>query len=166
MAEMVPELIISASCSKHFGLYRDRGGVALYLNENKKVLSLTADNLKSVNRLTYSFPPDWGATVVDTILNDPELRKDWQEEIDDIKSSITHLRLSLREALKRSTNSDRFAFLGEHKGMFSRLGLTKEKVDLLRKEHAIYMVGDSRINIAGLNEKSVNVLANAVSKVL
>ena len=166
MAGLVPELIIAASCSKNFGLYRDRVGVALYLNENKKVLSLTSDNLKSVNRLTYSFPPDWGATVVNTILNDSGLRAEWNEEVQDIRSSITYLRLGLRDALKRATNSDRFAFLGEHKGMFSRLGLTKGQVDLLRKDHAIYMVGDSRINIAGLNEKSVNVLANAVAKIL
>ena len=94
------------------------------------------------------------------------MRAEWNEEVQDIRSSITYLRLGLRDALKRATNSDRFAFLGEHKGMFSRLGLTKGQVDLLRKDHAIYMVGDSRINIAGLNEKSVNVLANVVAKIL
>ncbi len=166
MVKVVPELIIAASCSKNFGLYRDRVGVALYINENKKVLSLVADNLKSVNRLTYSFPPDWGGTVVNTILNDSELRKIWHDEIQNIRSSISFLRLGLCKALKRSTNSDRFSFLGQHKGMFSRLGLTGDQVARLRKDHAIYMVGDSRINIAGLNEKSVNALAMAVSKVL
>ena len=68
-------MIICASCSKNFGLYRDRVGVALYCNDNTKTLSLVSENLKSVNRLTYSFPPDWGASVVDLILNDPGLKK-------------------------------------------------------------------------------------------
>lgn len=166
MAQEVSELIIAASCSKNFGLYRDRVGVALYVNSNAKVLPIVSDNLKSMNRLTYSFPPDWGATVVHTILNDLELRNSWQEEIEGIRSSIMELRLRLKEALAASTKSDRFSFLSEHSGMFSRLGLDKTQVDLLRKNHAVYMVGDSRINLAGLNLETVDLLAKAVAAVL
>ena len=166
MVKKVSEMIICASCSKNFGLYRDRVGVALYCNDNTKTLSLVSENLKSVNRLTYSFPPDWGASVVDLILNDPGLKKEWVEEVESIRLSIAALRASLRDALKRSTNSERFDFLGEHEGMFSRLGLTSQQVELLRKDHAVYMVGDSRINVAGLNMNNVELLASAVSKVI
>ena len=166
MASSVPELAIAASCSKNFGIYRDRVGVALYCNRNAQILPTVSGNLKAVNRLTYSFPPDWGATVVSMILRDKNLRQSWDNELNGIKDSINTLRLELKNALQRSTKSDRFAFLTDHTGMFSRLGLSKEQVISLRQEHAVYMVGDSRINIAGLNSQTVEVLSNAVSKVI
>ncbi len=166
MASAVPELAIAASCSKNFGIYRDRVGVALYCNKDTQVLPIVSGNLKSVNRLTYSFPPDWGATVVSMILRDKNLRQLWDSEVNGIKDNINVLRLELKNALRRSTKSDRFAFLTDHTGMFSRLGLSKEQVVSLRRDHAVYMVGDSRINIAGLNSQTVEVLSNAVAKVL
>jgi aromatic-amino-acid transaminase len=46
--------------------------------------------------------------------------------------------------------------------MFSRLGTTPEKVEKLRADHGIYMVGDSRMNIAGLNADTIPVLAKAI----
>ena len=141
-------------------------GVVLYCNKDNKVLPIVSGNLKSVNRLTYSFPPDWGATVVSTILYDKNLRQSWDNEVNGIKNSINALRLELKNTLRRYTKSDRFAFLTDHSGMFSRLGLSSKQVIALRQEHAVYMVGDSRINIAGLNSQTVEVLSNAVSKVI
>ena len=132
-------------------------GVALYCNKNAQILPTVSGNLKAVNRLTYSFPPDWGATVVSMILRDNNLRQSWDNELNGIKDSINTLRLELKNALQRSTKSDRFAFLTDHTGMFSRLGLSKEQVISLRQEHAVYMVGHSRINIAGLNSQTVEV---------
>ncbi len=166
MASMVPELAVAASCSKNFGIYRDRVGVVLYCNKDNQVLPIVSGNLKSVNRLTYSFPPDWGATVVSTILYDKNLRQSWDNEVNGIKNSINALRLELKNALRRCTKSDRFAFLTDHTGMFSRLGLSSKQVIALRQEHAVYMVGDSRINIAGLNSQTVEFLSNAIAKVL
>jgi aromatic-amino-acid transaminase len=150
MAAAVPEMMIAASCSKNFGLYRDRVGAALVLSETPEQAEVTKSNLFSLSRLNFSFPPDHGAKVVSMILGDPELRADWMGELEAMRLRMLDLRKSLAESLRRTTNSDRFDFVAEHRGMYSLLGATPEQVAALRKEHAIYMVGDSRVNIAGL----------------
>ena len=100
------------------------------------------------------------------ILADPALRADWMAELEEVRLNMLTLRQSLADKLRRATNSDRFDFVAHHRGMFSRLGLTEAQVIRLRDEHGIYMVGDSRINIAGLNAATVPVLAAAVAGVL
>ena len=99
------------------------------------------------------------------ILGDDALRADWMAELEEVRRSMLSLRQSLADALRLATNSDRFDFVARHRGMFSRLGLTEAQVNQLREEHGIYMVGDSRINIAGLNARTVPVLAAAIAKV-
>jgi aromatic-amino-acid transaminase len=150
MAAAVPEMMIAASCSKNFGLYRDRVGAAFTLSETPEMAEVTKSNLFSLSRLNFSFPPDHGAKVVSMILGDPELKADWMAELEAMRLRMLDLRKDLAESLRRTTNSDRFDFVAEHRGMFSRLGATPEQVAALRKEHGIYMVGDSRVNIAGL----------------
>jgi aromatic-amino-acid transaminase len=126
------------------------------------VARLAQANLAYLNRQNYSFPPDHGARVVTTILGDEGLRADWEAELEEIRTGMIALRESLAAELRRLTNSDRFDFLTRHKGMFSRLGASPEQVERLRAEHGIYMVGDSRINVAGLNARTVPVLARAM----
>jgi aspartate aminotransferase len=150
MAAALPETLLAASCSKNFGLYRDRVGAAFTLSETPEKAEVTKSNLFSLSRLNFSFPPDHGAKVVSMILGDPELRADWMVELEAMRLRMLDLRKNLAESLRRTTNSDRFDFVAEHRGMFSRLGATPEQVAALRKEHGIYMVGDSRVNIAGL----------------
>ena len=115
-----------------------------------------------MNRQNYSFPPDHGARVVTTILNDPKLRADWEAELEETRNGMLGLRQQLADELRRLTNSDRFDFLADHRGMFSQLGTAPELVEKLRADHGIYMVSDSRMNIAGLNEKTVPILAKAI----
>ena len=160
IAASFPEVLIAASCSKNFGIYRERTGILIALGGDRAV---TQGNLAFLNRQNYSFPPDHGARLVSMILTDPALRADWQAELDDVRTGMLALRQSLASALRRATNSDRFDFVARHRGMFSRLGLTEAQVLRLRDDHAIYMVGDSRINIAGLNAATVPVLAAAVA---
>ena len=81
------------------------------------------------------------------ILNDKTLRADWEKELEDTRLSMLSLRKQLAEALQNASGSNRFGFLADHRGMFSRLGTTSDKVDLLREKHGVYMVGDSRLNI-------------------
>jgi len=164
MASRVPEMLIAASCSKNFGLYRDRVGVALAVCEGD--VALTKGALAGLNRVNFSFPPDHGATVVAIIMGDPELRADWMEEVESMRLSMLSLRGALADALRRETNSDRFDFIADHRGMFSRLGLTSEQVDTLREEYGIYMVGDSRFNVAGLPVNGLDDLAKAIAAVL
>lgn len=164
IAATFPEVLIAASCSKNFGIYRERTGILIALGEASRK-AVTQGNLNFLNRQNYSFPPDHGARLVTMILQDDALRADWKAELEEVRQNMLGLRQSLADALRLATNSDRFDFVSSHRGMFSRLGLTEAQVNLLREEHGIYMVGDSRINIAGLNAKTVPILAAAIAKV-
>lgn len=164
IAGLFPEVLIAASCSKNFGIYRERTGVLIALTSPERK-TVVQGNLNFLNRQNFSFPPDHGARLVTMILGDDALRADWMAELEEVRRSMLSLRQSLADALRLATNSDRFDFVARHRGMFSRLGLTEAQVNQLREEHGIYMVGDSRINIAGLNARTVPVLAAAIAKV-
>ena len=162
VAAGVPECLIAASCSKNFGIYRERTGLLMAVSQDASQRQLNQSTLAFLNRQNYSFPPDHGARLVTMILNDDALRADWAAELEDVRLSMLGLRQSLASELQRLTGSDRFAFLAQHRGMFSRLGATPEQVERLRAEQGIYMIGDSRMNIAGLNARTVPILAQAI----
>jgi aromatic-amino-acid transaminase len=162
LVERVPEAMIAASCSKNFGIYRERTGLLMSVAASPDRLRVTQGAMAALNRLNFSFPPDHGARVVQVILTDDGLRADWQAELEDVRLNMLALRRQLADALRQRTNSDRFDFLAEHRGMFSLLGATPEQVEAMRGEHGIYMVGDSRLNIAGLNAGTVPRLADAI----
>jgi aspartate/tyrosine/aromatic aminotransferase len=164
VAATFPEVLIAASCSKNFGIYRERTGLLLALSDPLR-RDVVQGNLAFLNRQNFSFPPDHGARLVTMILNDADLRADWQAELEEVRLNMLSLRSQLADALRRATNSDRYDFIAGHRGMFSRLGLNEAQVLELREKHAIYMVGDSRINIAGLNARTVPVLASAIAAV-
>ena len=163
LAGRLPEVMVAASCSKNFGIYRERTGLLLVLSDGGEAVQGT---LAALNRLNYSFPPDHGARIVQTVLGDPELRADWEAELEEVRGHLIGLREALARALRERTNSDRFDALARHRGMFSRLGLTEEQVERLRDEHGVYMTADSRMNVAGLNARTVPVLADAIASVL
>ncbi|SMX26710.1 Aromatic-amino-acid aminotransferase [Pelagimonas phthalicica] len=165
VASSVPECLIAASCSKNFGVYRERTGLLMSIAADASKTKLNQGTLAFLNRQNYSFPPDHGARVVTMVLNDPALRADWQAELEEVRTSMLGLREQLASELQRLSGSDRFGFIAQHRGMFSRLGASAELVQKLREDHAIYMVGDSRLNIAGLNKTSVPILAEAIIKV-
>ena len=166
MMTEVPEAMVAVSCSKNFGVYRDRVGVAIAMSENQNQKLVALDNLKSFNRLTFSFPPDHGAAVVNQILKDESLKKLWREELEQMRLHMLSLRKNLARSLASETNSDRFNFVERHRGMFSKLGLTESQVETLREENGIYMVSDSRINIAGLRHEIIGSLAQSIAKVI
>ncbi|EAP78374.1 aromatic amino acid transaminase [Roseovarius nubinhibens] len=160
VAKSCPETLIAASCSKNFGIYRERTGILMAVSQGQTAVA--QDNLNFLNRQNFSFPPDHGARLVTMILNDDALRADWQAELEEVRNGMLGLRESLADELRKLSGSDRFGFVAQHRGMFSRLGATPEQVAHMREHHGIYMVGDSRINIAGLNVKSVPILAKAM----
>ena len=164
VAASFPEVLIAASCSKNFGIYRERTGILIALG-NPARKAVTQGNLNFLNRQNYSFPPDHGARLVTMILADPDLTADWKAELEEVRLNMLTLRQSLADALRRATNSDRYDFIAHHRGMFSRLGLTEAQVMALRANHGIYMVNDSRINIAGLNTRTLPILAAAIATV-
>jgi aspartate aminotransferase len=165
LAARLPELIVAASCSKNFGIYRERTGILVALTSPDRK-AVVQGNLNFLNRQNYSFPPDHGARLVTMILEDQSLTAEWKQELEEVRQNMLGLRKQLADELRRATNTDRFDFVASHRGMFSRLGLTEAQVNRLREEHGIYMVGDSRINIAGLNANTVPILAAAIAQVI
>jgi len=162
VASSVPQAIIAASCSKNFGIYRERTGLLMTITENAAAKPNMQGTLNFLNRQNYSFPPDHGARIVTTILNDDAMRADWQNELEDVRLGMLKLRQQLADELRQRSNSDKFDFIARHRGMFSRIGASPEQVEQMRVDNGIYMVSDSRLNIAGLNSETVPILAQAI----
>jgi len=162
VAKSCPEVLIAASCSKNFGIYRERTGILMVVLQDSGLKGTVQGNLAHLNRQNYSFPPDHGARLVSMVLNDDALRADWMAELEEVRTGMLSLREDLAQALQQLTGSDRFGFIAQHRGMFSRLGLSTSTVETLRAENGIYMVSDSRINVAGLNAETVPLLARAI----
>ncbi|MFD2844520.1 amino acid aminotransferase [Paracoccus cavernae] len=162
IVESFPEVLIAASCSKNFGIYRERSGVLIAIATDTKSRDLTQGAMAFLNRQTFSFPPDHGARIVTTILSDAELAADWKAELEEVRNGMLRIRANLASELRALSGSNRFDFVEQHRGMFSRLGASPEQVKKIKDDFAIYLVGDSRLNIAGLNDESVPILARAI----
>ncbi|EAS40536.1 aspartate/tyrosine/aromatic aminotransferase [Photobacterium profundum] len=161
MADNVEEMIVAASCSKNFGLYRERTGAAIVISDSLPEAQKAKGRILQLARASYTMPPDHGAALVATILTDDALTATWKQELDQMHKRLLSLRSGLTKAV-RAQGSDAFNFIEQHKGMFSVTGLSSEQIERLRAEYGIYAVGDGRINIAGLQEQQLDYLANAL----
>ncbi len=166
LASRVPEMVVAASCSKNFAVYRDRVGTAFLMGKNAAEADIAFSQLLGVARGMYSMPPDHAAAAIRIILQDEKLTAEWKDELESMRLRMVSLRERFADALRRQSNSDRFDFLARHRGMFSRIGATPEQVEKLRSDHGVYMVGDSRINVAGLPDNGLDALAAAVVSVM
>jgi aspartate aminotransferase len=164
-AEALPELLITSSCSKNFGLYRERTGALLVTAGTTEKLIDVRSQLSATARNLWSNPPDHGAAIVAEILGDPELRALWAEEVEEMRARIAQLRVGLVEALTPLGLGERFAHIAAQRGMFSYTGLNDDQVARLRYEHSVYLVSAGRANIAGIDISRVNVLAKAIAAV-
>ncbi|MDF0752230.1 aspartate/tyrosine/aromatic aminotransferase [Marinobacter sp. 71-i] len=163
LADSVPEMLIAASCSKNFGLYRERTGALALISATATVNSAATSQLLSIIRSHYSMPPAHGAAIVETILGDDGLQAQWQEELSGMCKRILHLRHGFADALAPVGD---FSFIARQRGMFSFLGISPEQVSQLREEHGIYMLESSRVNVAGLNDRVMPRVADAIRDVL
>lgn len=166
MATKASEILVAVSCSKNFGVYRDRVGAAIVVAGDSTRADAAFSRMGTIARTLYSMPPHHGAAVVAAILGDATLRRTWVTELDAMRSRMQSLRTGLASALRRAANSARFDRLAQGKGMFARLGLSPAQVSRLRDEQGVYMVQDSRINIAGLAEDRLDELAAHIAAVL
>lgn len=163
LARALPQLLVAYSCSKHFGLYRERTGAAMLLSRSAASAQRVQGKLFELARRSYSMAPDHGAEVVARILASPALTQQWHEELDGMRARIVRIRSRLADALAaQGLDGER---LRRHKGMFSMLPLSPAQVDRLRVEHAIYLVGGGRLNLAGLDETRCDDLAVALAAV-
>ncbi len=164
MADNTEEMVVATSCSKNFGLYRERTGAAIIISNSQQEAQKAKGRILTLARSSYTMPPDHGAALVADILNDQQLTNIWKDELDTMHSRILTLRQGLTQAI-RQRGSEQFDFIEQHKGMFSVTGLTPEQILTLREQYGIYAVGDGRINIAGLQEKHIDHLAEALVSV-
>ncbi|MBN2761056.1 MAG: aspartate/tyrosine/aromatic aminotransferase [Rhodobacteraceae bacterium] len=165
LAARLPEVLIAASCSKNFGLYRDRVGIAMAVVPQAQRDAMAA-TLAGLNRQSFAFPPDHGGRVVSTILGDPLLRVQWVEELEEMRNRVQTNRRALANALRAATGSDRMGSVAAQQGMFSILPLTQAQVMRLRDDHAIYVLWDGRVNMAGLDPSRAGDVARAVAQVM
>ena len=165
MAGKVAEMLVTNSCSKNFGLYRDRVGVLSVLSQDGGSSATIASQLSAIARTIYSMPPDHGARIVATILNDAEMTLQWQAELAEMRERIAGMRELLDDALQEKAPDRDFSHLVKATGMFSFLGLSAEQVEQLKGDYGVYMVGSSRINVAGVTVDNVEYLAEAISAI-
>ena len=165
MAEHVDEMMLTVSCSKNFGLYRERTGAAMVIAKTAEHAANAKGKLLNLARASYTMPPDHGAALVRTVLQDDKLKASWMTELSEMQHRLLSLRQSLCKELRNKLNTSQFDFIEQHKGMFSVLGLTPEQMSRLREEFAIYGVTDGRINIAGLTEDAIPYVADSIIKV-
>ncbi|ODR87206.1 amino acid aminotransferase [Shewanella xiamenensis] len=166
MAAAVDNMILCSSCSKNFGLYRERIGSCSVVAKDANTANIAQSVLLYVVRCLYSMPPAHGAAIVETILGSQELTQEWLDELKVMRDRINGNRAILVEKLKANGVERDFSFIARQKGMFSFLGVNPEQVARLQKEFSIYMVGSSRISIAGISEDNVDYLAKSIAKVL
>ncbi|MDT3297192.1 amino acid aminotransferase [Shewanella sp. SP2S2-6] len=166
MAAAVDNMILCSSCSKNFGLYRERIGSCSVIAKDAHTANVAQSVLLYVVRCIYSMPPAHGAAIVETILGSAELKQEWLDELKVMRDRINGNRAILVDKLKANGVDRDFSFIARQKGMFSFLGVDPEQVARLQKEFSIYMVGSSRISIAGISEDNVDYLAQSIAKVL
>jgi len=166
MAGRVDEMIVTASCSKNFGLYRDRVGTLSVVSRDAAVRETVQSQLSYIARTIYSMPPDHGAAIVATILDDAELTLKWQAELASMRERLGDMRTMLADALAEKAPGHDFSHLTRASGMFCFLGISAEQVATLKTDYGIYMVGSSRVNLAGITPDNVNYLAESIAAVI
>ena len=162
VAREIDEFVCATSCSKNFGIYRERVGCSIVVSRDAAQADIANSQMLNVIRGAYSQPPDHGAEIVRIILDDDALRAEWQAELEAMRNRMISNRKSLADAIRSRSNATDFDFVAEHRGMFSLLGLPVDTVSHLKSENAVYMLDDSRINIAGLADERIQRLADAI----
>ncbi len=165
LAQLVPEMLVAVSCSKNFGLYRERTGALLVIAANGRQADIAAGQLGRIARTLYSMPPDHGAAIVDRILADAALRSDWTTEVAAMNARMHALRALLARELD-ARGVGHFGWIMQQRGMFSRLDLSPDQVARLREQHHVYLAPDGRVNVAGISPTNVHHVADAIASVL
>ncbi|MGK0441022.1 MAG: aspartate aminotransferase [Pseudohongiellaceae bacterium] len=165
MAEHLPELIVSASCSKNFTVYKERTGCVSVLSQNNKQSGAVLSQLLAIARSCYSLPPANGAAIVKTILMSKTKTAQWTAEVEAMRLRILTMRQQLTEQLQRLNPSVDYHYMLNQHGMFSFLPLSKEQITQLREQHSVYLVGSGRISFTGLTPSNINYAAKAIAEV-
>ena len=166
MADRLPEVIVASSCSKNFGLYRERTGSITFITKTPQQADIVVSQAMSTARSIYSMPPAHGALLVSMVLGDPDLNHQWRSELEEVRLRIKAMRGLLCDSLAGNPAGMDFGHIKHQKGMFSFLGITSSQLERLREEFGIYIVSSTRINLAGVNSTNIDHLTQSLLKVL
>ena len=166
LAESLPELIVVSSCSKNFGLYRERTGAMTLICDSEAATAVATTQIAGAARAMYSMPPDHGAAIVQLILTNDVLRAEWDAELTEMRDRINGLRSQFVKQIQSIGIEQDFSFIEREKGMFSFLGVNVDQVQTLVNDYSIYLVNSSRINVAGINDSNIEYLSNSLAAVL
>ena len=150
------EVIMAQSCDKNFGVYRDRVGALFLKTARKSATKLALDHVVQIARAMWSMPPDHGAAVVRTVLEDEALTSDWRAEVGEMRARISQIRSAIAAA------DPRLAYIAGQFGMFSMLPVDPDQVRRLREKHAIYMADSGRFNVIGMADDAVDRFIGAI----
>lgn len=166
LAAKLPEMVVASSCSKNFGLYRERTGSITFITQTAEQATVVAAQAMTVARQLYSMPPAHGALLVSLILGDDQLCGDWKAELEEVRLRIKSMRTLLADSIQDNASGIDFSHIKRQNGMFSFLGVKPEHLVRLREEFGIYIVSSTRINLAGINSSNINYLADSIKEVL
>lgn len=166
LAAAVPEMLLCTSCSKNFGLYRERIGALSLIGDCASSAAAAGSVMLGRIRNIYSMPPAHGAAIVARILTRPTLTAQWQDELTAMRERIQRMRALAVSRLAATGLQRDLSFIERQRGLFSFLGIDAVQVERLRNEFAIYLLGNSRMNIAGLSDGNVEHFANSLATVL
>jgi aspartate aminotransferase len=162
----VPELVLALSCSKNFGLYRERVGAVAVLAANAATAQAVKSHMMAIVRGIYSMPPDHGAALVAAVWRNTQWQNSWRDELNEMRQRIAQLRQDFVAGMNERGADGRFDFILSQFGMFSFLGLNAKQVQELMTRYSIYLLGNSRASIAGLNRANLNYVCDAIIKVV
>ncbi len=166
MAKRLPELLVAYSCSKHFGLYRERTGAVAMVGADEAAAKAMTTHAVNAGRQIYSMPPAHGALLVAEVLSDPGLEQSWRAELEEMRLAVTLSRRLLVEAARAHQLGDRLDHLLTQNGMFSLLPIDEAQVTELREKHAIHAVGSGRVNLCAVNEGNADRIAAALADIM
>ena len=164
-AETCSSLLISNSFSKSFSLYGERIGGLSVVSSTDEESQRVQSQIKRLIRSNYSNPPIYSGALVETVLASPELRVQWELELQAMRERIKLMRSALSENVSSKSGID-FSFITGQRGMFSYSGLTREQVVKLREDYSIYAVESGRICVAALNNSNISLVSEAIANVV
>ena len=166
MLDRVPEMIVATSCSKNFGLYRERVGALTFVSANADAAEIVSSQSLNIVRTLYSLPPDHGGASVTLILNDTDLRNDWLAELTGMRERMKEMRKLIVAGLGKTAPDRDFSHIERANGMFCYLGISPEQVARLKQDYGIYLVDSGRINVCGITIDNVDYLAESIATVI
>jgi len=158
--------LVANSYAKSFSIYRERCGALSVVTASSNEAATVQSQIKRIARAIYSNPPSYGAQLISLVLNNPELRATWEQELEGMRLRILEMRSLFTRRLQELVPNRDFSFIEQQRGMFSYSGLSREVVLKLREKYHIYALESGRICVAAMNTKNVDYICSSIAGAL